>query len=136
LPSLDDARVARLATVGPDGRPHVVPVCFAAEGSTLYTAVDEKPKRTRRLRRLENIERDPRVEVLVDHYEDDWSRLWWLRLRGTARVVEHDERALELLVSKYPQYRRQPPRGPFVVVSISDRIEWSARREEDQAPAR
>ena len=121
-----DARVARLATVGPDGRPHVVPMCFALDGDTLYTAVDEKPKSTRRLRRLANIEANPRVEVVVDHWDEDWSKLWWVRLAGEARVVEHDERGLELLQAKYAQYRDAPPGGPFVIVSIDSRTEWSA----------
>jgi PPOX class probable F420-dependent enzyme len=120
------ARVARLATVGPDGAPHVVPICFALDGDTLYTAVDEKPKRTRRLRRLVNIEAEPRVEVVIDHYEEDWSQLSWVRLRGRAGVVERDERALELLCAKYPQYRERPPLGPFVVVEIDERQEWAA----------
>ena len=121
-----DARVARLATVGPDGRPHVVPMCFALDGDTLYTAVDEKPKSTRRLRRLANIEANPRVEVVVDRWDEDWSKLWWVRLAGEARVVEHDERGLELLQAKYAQYRDAPPGGPFVIVSIDSRTEWSA----------
>lgn len=123
---LDDARVARLATIRPDGSPRLVPICFALDGDTLYSAVDEKPKRTRRLTRLTDIERDPRVEILVDGYDEDWSRLWWARLRGRARVVEHDERALELLCAKYAQYREAPPRGPFVVVEIDERLTWSA----------
>ena len=124
--NVEDARVARLATVGPDGRPHVVPICFALDGDTLYTAVDEKPKATRKLRRLANIEANPRVEVVVDHWDEDWSRLWWVRLAGTARIVDHDARALELLQAKYPQYREQPPAGPFVVVAITARSEWHA----------
>ncbi len=116
--------VARLATIRPDGSPRVVPICFALEGDTLYTAVDEKPKRTRRLARLDDIERDPRVEVVIDRYDDDWTQLWWVRLRGRARVVERNERALELLCAKYPQYRERPPQGPFVVVEIDERIDW------------
>jgi PPOX class probable F420-dependent enzyme len=130
-----EARVARLATVGPDGRAHVVPVCFALEGSTLCTAVDEKPKRTRRLQRLANIERNPRVEVLIDHYEEDWSRLWWVRLRGTASIAEYDERARELLTAKYEQYRERPPRGPFIIVSVDGRLEWSASPEASRGGA-
>ena len=122
----DAERVARLATVGADGRPHVVPICFALDGDTLYTAVDEKPKSTRRLRRLANIEANPWVEVVVDHWDEDWSRLWWVRLSGRAQVVDHDERALELLQAKYPQYRADPPAGPFVVVAIESRREWLA----------
>jgi PPOX class probable F420-dependent enzyme len=120
----EDARVARLATVGADGRPHVVPICFALDGDTLYSAVDEKPKSTRALRRLANIEADPHVEVVIDHWDEDWSHLWWVRLAGRARVVERDARALELLHAKYPQYREEPPGGPFVVVTIESRSEW------------
>jgi len=126
LPSPDDERVARLATAGPDGRPHVVPICFALDGDTLYSAVDEKPKRTRRLRRLRDIEANPQVEVLIDHYEEDWSQLWWVKLRGTARVVDRDERALELLQAKYEQYRERPPRGPFILVRVERRTEWTS----------
>jgi PPOX class probable F420-dependent enzyme len=121
----EDARVARLATVDAAGRPHVLPICFAIEGGTLYTAVDEKPKRTRRLQRLANIEVNPAVEVLIDHYEDDWSLLRWVRLRGTARIVE-DRHAVELLAAKYPQYREQPPAGPVIAVTIEERSEWTA----------
>jgi PPOX class probable F420-dependent enzyme len=124
-PDLDGARVARLATVDPRGRPHVVPISFALDGDTLYTAVDEKPKRTRELQRLRNIQANPQVEVLIDHYEDDWSRLWWVRLRGTARIVD-DRRAMELLAAKYPQYRARIPAGPVIAVSIEERIEWTA----------
>jgi len=124
-PDLDGARVARLATVDPRGRPHVVPISFALDGDTLYTAVDEKPKRTRELQRLRNIRANPQVEVLIDHYEEDWSGLWWVRLRGTARIVD-DRRAMELLAAKYPQYRERIPAGPVIAVSIEERIEWTA----------
>jgi PPOX class probable F420-dependent enzyme len=121
----EGARVARLATVDPTGRPHVVPICFAIEGDMLYSAVDEKPKRTRRLRRLTNIEANPAVEVLIDHYDEDWSRLRWARLRGTARIVE-DRHAVELLAAKYPQYREEPPAGPVIAMTIEERREWTA----------
>ena len=124
--NVDAERVARLATVSADGRPHVVPICFALDGDTLYTAVDEKPKSTRRLRRLANIETNPWVEIVVDHWDEDWSRLWWVRLAGRAEIVDHDERALELLQAKYPQYRADPPAGPFVVVTVGSRREWRA----------
>jgi PPOX class probable F420-dependent enzyme len=126
LRSPDEAPVARLATVDGQGRPHVVPICFAIEGDTLYTAVDEKPKRTRRLKRLANIEANPAVEVLIDHYEEDWSRLWWVRLRGSARVVDLHERALALLQEKYEQYRTAPPAGPLIEVAIEERVEWTS----------
>ena len=119
------ARVGRLATADASGRPHVVPVVFAVEGDRIVWAVDEKPKRTRRLKRLANIEANPQVEVLIDHYEDDWSRLWWVRLRGTARIVD-DRTAVELLAAKYPQYARQPPSGPVIAVTIEERTEWTS----------
>jgi PPOX class probable F420-dependent enzyme len=120
------ARVARLATVGADGVPHVVPISFVLEGDTLYTAVDQKPKRTRALRRLRNIEGNPSVEVVIDHYEEDWSKLWWVRLRGRARIVQLDERVLALLAEKYPQYRESPPRGPVIEISVEQRTDWRA----------
>jgi len=126
VPDVAAARVARLATAGRDGRPHVVPICFVLDGETLYTAVDEKPKRTRRLKRLENIEANPQVEVLIDHWDEDWSRLWWVRLRGTARIVE-DRRAVELLRAKYPQYR-DAALGPVVAVEVQERSVWKSSR--------
>lgn len=124
MPDAASARVARLATVDPQGRPHVVPIVFALEGDTLYTAVDDKPKRTRDLQRLRNIEASPRVEVLIDHYDEDWSRLWWVRLRGTARIVE-DRHGMDLLRAKYPQYR-EAELGPVIAVEIEDRREWTS----------
>jgi PPOX class probable F420-dependent enzyme len=125
-----DARVGRLATVATDGRPHLVPICFALDGEVLYSAVDEKPKRTQRLKRLENVRSHPQVAVIVDHYAEDWSRLWWVRLDGTAEVLESsDERehALALLRSKYEQYRAQPPTGPVIALRIERWTAWSAR---------
>lgn len=119
-----EARVGRLATLDPDGRPNVVPFVFVLEGETLYSAVDEKPKRSRRLRRVANIEARPDVTVLVDHYEEDWTRLWWVRLRGRGRIVpagEEFSRALALLAEKYGQYRDAPPAGPVIAIEI---LEW------------
>ena len=87
------ARVARLATIDPDGRPHLVPIVFVLDGQRLYSAVDAKPKRSRRLRRVANARERPDVTVLVDHYEDDWGRLWWVSLRGRARVLDAGEEA-------------------------------------------
>jgi PPOX class probable F420-dependent enzyme len=127
-----EARVGRLATVGEDGHPHLVPICFALEGDVLYSAVDEKPKRSKRLKRLANIRAHPHVSVLVDHYEDDWTRLWWVRLDGTARVLESGaerERALALLRSKYEQYRVEPPTGPVIAVQVERWQGWSAGRQ-------
>ena len=130
-PRLDTARVARLATTDPDGRPHLVPIVFVLEGGTLYTAVDRKPKRSRRLRRVENARARPDVTILVDHYDDDWRRLWWIRLRGRARVLDDGEertRALALLSEKYEQYRVEPPDGPVLAVDVSEARDWSATR--------
>ena len=127
---LTTARVARLATTDPDGRPHLVPIVFALDGDTLYSAVDRKPKRSSTLRRIENARVRPDVTVLVDHYDEDWGRLWWIRLGGRARVLdegEERERALALLAEKYPQYRTEPPDGAVLAVDVSDVREWSAR---------
>jgi PPOX class probable F420-dependent enzyme len=115
------ARVARLATVRRDGAPHVVPIVFALDGDRLAFGVDDKPKRSRRLRRLENIEFEPRVSIIVDHYEEPWSRLWWVRADGRA-ALSRDEaasrHATDLLAAKYGAYERRPPAGPIVVVEI------------------
>src|SRR5207247_5618167 len=108
---LKAARVARLATTDPDGRPHLVPIVFALDGDTLYSAVDRKPKRSSKLRRIENARARPDVTILVDHYEEDWGRLWWIRLRGRARVLDHGderERARARLPQNYPPYRAGP----------------------------
>ncbi len=126
---VERARVGRLATVGADGRPHLVPICFALAGETLYSAVDEKPKRSRRLQRLENIRLHEDVAVLVDEYKDDWSRLWWVRLRGKGRELEdgpEKDRALRLLREKYEQYGQEPPSGPVLAIDVSEWRGWAA----------
>ena len=123
------ARVARFASLTPQGRPHIVPCCLAIEGDRLYVAVDDvKAKSTMSLRRLQNISADPRVSVLVDHYSDDWDTLWWVRMDGTATVAELGTRghatAVELLAAKYEPYRLQPPPGPAIVVAIGTWRAW------------
>jgi len=140
------ARVGRLGTVTGEGRPHLVPCCFAlldagdtelpAGGSelprggsaTVVTAVDAKPKSTLALRRLANVRAHPQVSLLVDHYDDaDWSALWWVRVDGTARVVDggpERDRALAALVAKYPQYQRTPPPGPVISIDIATWRTW------------
>jgi PPOX class probable F420-dependent enzyme len=128
-PRLTAARVARLATTDPDGRPHLVPIVFVLEGDTLYTAVDKKAKRSTKLRRIENARARPDVTVLIDHYEEDWRRLWWIRIRGRARVLDvgdERERALALMQQKYPQYRTEPPDGPVLAIDVIQVREWSA----------
>ena len=122
-----DARVARLATIAPDGRPHLVPFTFCLQGERILSAVDAKPKSTMALRRLDNVRRDPRVTVLVDHYEDDWDALWWVRLDGAAQLLEagpERERALRLLSEKYDQYRATPPPGPVLEIRIERWRSW------------
>jgi PPOX class probable F420-dependent enzyme len=124
------ARVARLATVTGEGRPHLVPITFALDGDLLVTAVDAKPKRDRRLKRLANIAANPAVSVLVDAYAEDWSQLWWVRVDGTASIVERGEptfdAAVELLVAKYAQYAEQRPAGPVIAVAVEATRGWSA----------
>nr|WP_174361639.1 TIGR03668 family PPOX class F420-dependent oxidoreductase [Nocardia paucivorans] len=121
-------RVARLATVTRSGNPHLVPIVFAAVGDIVYTSVDAKPKSTTALRRLENIAANPNVAVLVDHYSEDWDRLWWVRADGTARLVEADEArtAVEQLTARYPVYRTQPPPGPVLAIRVTRWLGWSA----------
>jgi PPOX class probable F420-dependent enzyme len=125
------APVARLATVAEDGRPHLVPVVFALDGDTLYSAVDDvKPKSTARLKRLANIAANPRIALLADHYEDDWSALWWVRADGTARLVDPGEpeaaRARALLAERYAQYRDAPPPGVAIAVAVERWSGWAA----------
>jgi PPOX class probable F420-dependent enzyme len=141
VPILDDpqelwrrvaaAPVARLATLRRDGSPRLVPVTVAAAGELLCFAVDEvKPKRDARLARLADIDRDPRVALLVDHYEADWSRLWWIRIDGHAAVHADGpfrERALDALAAKYPLYRTARPAGPVVAITPVRWSGWSAR---------
>jgi PPOX class probable F420-dependent enzyme len=133
---LRSARVGRLATITPQGRPHVVPFVFALvqDGSALraYWAVDRKPKRSSRIQRLENLERNPAAEILVDGYEEDWSGLWWVRAAGSGRVVGSDaERSLGLdaLKAKYPRYETEPPDGPVVAIELERITSWSGAEE-------
>ena len=143
------ARVARLATVSAAGEPHLVPVTFAvidatpasadrpAEGPAPDTAalvvfaVDHKPKSTTALRRLDNIAANPRVAFLVDFYDDDWDRLWWVRADATAGVIEGADRlrAIAALRAKYPQYERVVPRGVVVGGTVSGWSGWRSARD-------
>jgi PPOX class probable F420-dependent enzyme len=127
--SFAHAPVARLGTVAPDGTPHLVPVVFALRDEVVYTAVDAKPKTTQRLRRLANIERHPQVSLLVDHYADDWTQLWWVRIDGIA-AIHHDGNALhaghDLLRAKYAQYQSVPFNGPVIAVAIQRWTSWHA----------
>lgn len=122
------ARVGHLATVSADGRPHAVPVCFALVDDVAYSAVDQKPKRTTRLRRIANVEATGRACLLVDEYDEDWSALWWVRLDGTARIVDGEEarRAVEALAEKYRQYAERAPAGPVLALDVAQWSGWSA----------
>ncbi len=124
-------RVARLATADAQGVPHLVPVCYAIIGNALYITIDEKPKRTDRpLKRLRNIAENPEIAVTVDRWDEDWSRLAWVMLRGRAEILpsgeEHD-RAQAGLRERYPQYRTMDL-GPLPVIAmrIARATQWGA----------
>lgn len=128
-----EAPVAMLATAGADAVPHIVPVVFAVhnngDSARIYTAVDAKRKSTQRLRRLANIEENPRVSMLVDHYDEDWSQLWWVRADGTAEVHHSGEELAHgyfLLRRKYVQYQRVALDGPVVTVDVARWSSWQA----------
>jgi PPOX class probable F420-dependent enzyme len=129
---LGSARVARFATLARDGRPHLVPVCFAVDGDVVYHAVDHKPKATRRLARVAHVQADPRAALLADHYrDDDWTALWWVRADGRARVLADTAapeaaRALELLAGRYAQYREHRPAGPVIALDVQRLTAWEA----------
>ncbi|MFI6490241.1 TIGR03668 family PPOX class F420-dependent oxidoreductase [Streptomyces sp. NPDC050564] len=141
------ARVARLATVDAEGRPHLVPVVFAQYGDCgrrrdeIVTAVDRKPKRSPRLKRLRNIAAHPAVCLLVDAYDEDWDRLWWVRADGDARILPPDApesrvrdeytAAIAPLREKYAPYRSQPPDGPVIAITVHRWHGWRAAREAD-----
>jgi PPOX class probable F420-dependent enzyme len=130
--------VARLATITPNGRPHLVPVVFAVDPDTrdgheiVYTAVDAKPKTTQRLRRLANIESNPEVSLLVDHYTDDWTRLWWVRVDGVASIHSDGDAmhtGYRLLRAKYAQYQSVPLIGPVIAITVRRWSSWHAALE-------
>ena len=132
LALLRDARVGRLATADGAGQPLVVPVCYALDldGHHLYSAIDAKPKRTRQLRRLANIRENPRVSLVVDEYDEDWSRLRYVIVEGEAEIVDagsRRERAIDLLLEKYPQYLAlglAADRGPVIAIAVERTVAW------------
>jgi PPOX class probable F420-dependent enzyme len=121
------ARVAYLATVRADGRPHVVPIVFAVKDGVVHSIADPKPKDGLDLLRHRNIRANAAVSVLADAYDEAWERLWWVRADGTARILPagHAE-AIELLRERYPQYAERPPEGPVVAIDVNRWSEWSA----------
>ena len=120
------ARVARLATVSAAGAPHLVPVTFAVLDERIVFVVDDKPKSTTRLRRLDNIAARPSVCLLVDVYDDDWTRLWWVRADGIATILAIDAEAVDALAARYPAYVQRRPRGPVVSIAVTAWTGWAA----------
>jgi PPOX class probable F420-dependent enzyme len=132
------APVGRLATTSGGGAIHLVPVCFALVADRVVGAVDHKPKRTQQLRRLQDIRETGRAVLLIDHYDDDWSKLWWIRVTGAATVHEGDEvdrAARAALADKYRQYRQVPPTGPVWSLTL-DEVTWWAATSETFRPER
>lgn len=123
--------VASLGTTRDSGSPHLVPITFAVADETVYSMVDRKPKTTKDLQRLANIAANPEVSLLVDHYEEDWTRLWWVRVDGIATIAHDGEvvaTARTLLESKYPQYESQQPDGPVIAIAITGVTWWEWAR--------
>jgi PPOX class probable F420-dependent enzyme len=121
------ARVGHLATVTGEHRAHLVPCCFVLSDDTIYSAIDAKPKSTLDLRRLQNLRSNSAASLLVDHYEEDWATLWWIRVDGKGRVVDdriEHARAIDLLSAKYEQYVASPPPGSVLAIDIDDWRTW------------
>lgn len=128
---LSAAPVGRLATADAAGRPHVIPVCFACDGRRIYSALDAKPKRGRlaNLRRVRNIRANPQASLVIDHYEADWSRLWYLLIYGPAELIDAGDEhstALALLRAKYPQYRAMAlDDNPIIRITPQRAVGWA-----------
>ena len=136
------ARVAHLATAATGGQPHVVPICFAFDGRALYSAIDEKPKKTapRKLKRVRNISFNPKVAIIVDRYDEDWRRLAYVLIYGRARLLQKGLRhnaAITLLRRKYPQYRSMALEArPIIVISPIRTVSWGVFFSKDQRNVR
>ena len=115
-------RVAHLATTDAAGKPHVVPVCFTLLDGVFYFVIDRKPKLTTNLKRLRNIERNPNVALIIDRYAEDWARLGWMMVHGTASVLQSHDAAIAALREKYPQYREMTLDDRPVVKIAPDRV--------------
>ena len=122
---IDEARRAFLTTLGLEGRPHTVPVCFALRAGDVVIPIDHKPKSGRRLERLRNIEANPAVSLAIDRWDEDWSRLGWVMVQGEA-TIEREDRAPQELLNRYTQYAQHPPRGELIVVRPRRALWWSA----------
>ena len=126
---INRCRVAHLATADLSGVPHVVPICFAYDGESFYSVLDRKPKRTpvERLKRVRNITANPKVSLVMDHYEDEWTRLWYALVSGTARLLrsgEEHRRAIRILRDKYHQYGQMEIDASPVICIKPERITW------------
>ena len=129
LVRLGAARVGRFASLGREGRPHVVPVTFAVLDEFVVHMIDDKPKTTGRLQRLRNVEANPLASLLVDHYDEDWSKLWWIRVDGDVTIEtggELWERARSALATKYGRYRESPPQGPAICLAMKKLTYWES----------
>lgn len=141
LEMLRDGRVGRLATADAAGRPLVVPVCYVFDGARCYSAVDDKPKRTRDLRRIANVRANPHVSLVVDRWDEDWAALAWVIVEGDADVLESGAEftaAVDRLVDKYPQYRAlglDRERGTIVRIRVARVLSWAARLPASRARA-
>ena len=138
---LHQARVGRLATASAAGEPHVVPVCYVFDGKHVYSAIDSKPKRVAaaRLRRLQNLRENPRATLVVDFYDEDWTRLRYVLVIGSAEILEagHDRgRALGMLREKYPQYQamRDYGQGPVIRLTPERIVCWRGAPTAPRAP--
>jgi len=129
LRRLHTSDVGHLATVHPDGTPHLVPITYGVANNHIVTMVDHKPKTTTRLQRLANVESSGTASFLVDNYSPEWDELWWVRIDGAAEVHRNGviwEKAASVLIEKYSQYREQPPSGPAISISIDEVTYWSS----------
>jgi PPOX class probable F420-dependent enzyme len=132
LAFIRSARIAHLATADKSGRAHVVPICFAFDGRLFYSSIDEKPKRTapQKLKRVRNIQENPQVALVIDSYNEDWRKLAYILVHGSARVllsgVNH-RKAVKLLRRKYPQYRKMRiDRLPMILIRPKRATSWGA----------
>jgi PPOX class probable F420-dependent enzyme len=124
------SRIGHLATSDKSGQPHVVPICFVFDGTDFFSPIDEKPKRAapRKLKRLKNIRENPRVSLVIDRYDEDWTKLGYVLVFGTARILSRGEKhreAVRLLRRKYRQYRSMAiQERPMIVIRPSRVITW------------
>lgn len=127
LERVGTANVARLATITPQDRPHIVPCCFAVAEQVIYSGIDGKPKSGRALQRIANLRSRRFFTLLVDHYDENWAELWWVRVDGRGRIVDGEQerdKAVRLLTEKYPQYREVPIPGPVLALDIEAVTSW------------